>query len=260
MRAPQDCFALLFDGSSPDALSRVFAAPTRSWCVFGTQNDAPTQMQQALDEIDAAARTQGLHVIVSLSYEAQAAFGGATGLALQPKPNACAELDTTPWLQALAFEQATPLNRAQTLEWLRNAGASASTHLSELQPCVSQHAFEQQIHEIQDWICAGDTYQVNATFPLSATLRAHATNAQHCAALAQLYHALAVQSHVPYGALLCLPHSSLLSFSPELFFELKQHTLTCRPMKGTAPAVLEPLDNSGRMAQLNLSATLAFKA
>ena len=252
MRAPQDCFALLFDGSSPDALSRVFAAPTRSWCVFGTQNDAPAQMQQALNEIDAAARTQGLHVIVSLSYEAQAAFSGATGLALQPKPNACTELDTTPWLQALAFEQATPLSRAQTLEWLRNAGASASTHLSELQPCVNQHAFEQHIHEIQDWICAGDTYQVNATFPLSATLRAHATNAQHCAALAQLYHALAVQSHVPYGALLCLQHNSLLSFSPELFFELNQHTLTCRPMKGTAPAALEPLDNSGRMAQLKL--------
>jgi para-aminobenzoate synthetase/4-amino-4-deoxychorismate lyase len=44
----------------------------------------------------------------------------------------------------------------------------------------------------------------------------------------------------------------LLSFSPELFFELNQHTLTCRPMKGTAPAALEPLDNSSRMAQLKL--------
>ncbi|HEY9137499.1 MAG TPA: aminodeoxychorismate synthase component I, partial [Terriglobus sp.] len=81
---------------------------------------------------------------------------------------------------------------------------------------------------IQQWIAAGDTYQVNYTVPLT-------TPCTHTSQ--QVYEALHAQQPCSYGAFMnLLPDSTVLSFSPELFFSVdKEGQLTTRPMKGTAP-------------------------
>ena len=81
---------------------------------------------------------------------------------------------------------------------------------------------------IHRYIEAGDTYQVNLTFPLHFTMHGNPI---------ALYAALRKQQPVPYGALMVLPDGqSVLSLSPELFVSHTQGRLLAKPMKGTLEA------------------------
>ncbi len=80
---------------------------------------------------------------------------------------------------------------------------------------------------VREAIAAGDTYQINYTFRLSAEVDP--------AGLESLYAHLARAGHVPYAAFLDLGDWQVLSLSPELFFQLDGTRLMTRPMKGTAP-------------------------
>lgn len=110
--------------------------------------------------------------------------------------------------------------------------AEAVSHPAKLNiapmPIVDVATYRHNIERIQQWIAAGDTYQVNYTLPLT-TPCAH--NAQ------QVYEALQAQQPCSYGAFTnLLPSSTILSLSPELFFSADADgNLTTRPMKGTAP-------------------------
>jgi para-aminobenzoate synthetase / 4-amino-4-deoxychorismate lyase len=79
-------------------------------------------------------------------------------------------------------------------------------------------------------IRAGDVYQLNFTFPLRFQVQGGA---------ADLYAALRGRQPVDYGAFLhCDPGCMVLSFSPELFFQIdtegSKSRIVTRPMKGTA--------------------------
>ncbi|GGA95204.1 aminodeoxychorismate synthase component I [Allosediminivita pacifica] len=85
---------------------------------------------------------------------------------------------------------------------------------------------------VHDYICAGDIYQANLTFPMEA---------RHEGTARALYARLRARQEVPYGALVDLGGPAILSRSPELFFSLDtKGTLTTRPMKGTAPRGANP--------------------
>lgn len=90
---------------------------------------------------------------------------------------------------------------------------------------MSPNQFAQKLQQIQDWIAAGDTYQVNMTFRIEATY-------PHGAA-ALFTHMMHTQP-VRFGAMLNLGTRVILSASPELFFEQKGREITVRPMKGTS--------------------------
>jgi len=78
-----------------------------------------------------------------------------------------------------------------------------------------------------DYISAGDIYQVNLTFPLTSRFSGSVDG---------VYSRLREKQPVPYGALVKLGDTALLSRSPELFFALTSDgEMTARPMKGTAP-------------------------
>ncbi|MFZ0746481.1 MAG: aminodeoxychorismate synthase component I [Terracidiphilus sp.] len=88
-----------------------------------------------------------------------------------------------------------------------------------------------RIEAIREWIRAGDVYQLNFTFPLRNRM---------AGSPAALYNRLRTRQPVEYGAYLHWQSGyHILSFSPELFFDLEQHhatrCMTTRPMKGTAP-------------------------
>ncbi|GHA73734.1 aminodeoxychorismate synthase, component I [Formosimonas limnophila] len=240
MRHLSDCSALLFDGSHADAVSRLFVGGQHSWCV--TTTDGVAALHQALSEIDDATR-KGADVVLSMSYDAWRAFSVADGLVLSEKPH----IHDTPWLQAIQFNAPTQLSRREALDWLHRQANSATTHLCPVKSLVDEATFVEHIHTIRSLITAGDTYQVNYTFPLTSEL---ISDTADDAALAAVYHQLAQDLRIPYGAFLMLPHSSVLSFSPELFVEMTPTALTCRPMKGTGAVADNDVENTRRAALL----------
>jgi para-aminobenzoate synthetase/4-amino-4-deoxychorismate lyase len=92
-------------------------------------------------------------------------------------------------------------------------------------PGVEQPAYEAQVARVQALIAAGDIYQANLTFAALVAVQGHPL---------AIYARLRAGSRAPFGALVFTGQLWLLSFSPELFFEMKGRQLTARPMKGTA--------------------------
>ncbi|MBU4199986.1 MAG: aminodeoxychorismate synthase component I [Verrucomicrobia bacterium] len=93
-------------------------------------------------------------------------------------------------------------------------------------PLVSAEEYQHNIQRIREWIAAGDTYQVNYTFPLQATFQGDALS---------WFRRLCAAQQADYCAYVDLGRHRLLSASPELFFRLKGNTLETSPMKGTRP-------------------------
>lgn len=240
MRPLDHCFALLFDGSHAEASSRLYTKPSKAWIIQGNEREAVERLQTALTEIEAWVQAGSGSIILSLSFEAATAFSVAQGLSLSNKSN------NTPWLQALAFEQAQVFNRTQALAWLAQQGQGAVAHFTPTKPLVEPAQFIEQIGVIRELIAAGDSYQVNYTFPLQNELLGFNGDA----ALALAYHQLVSDLKIAYGALLALPQSSLLSCSPELFVEMSANQMTCRPMKGTAAIAETEAETEQRAALL----------
>ncbi|MGE5491476.1 MAG: aminodeoxychorismate synthase component I [Actinomycetota bacterium] len=92
-------------------------------------------------------------------------------------------------------------------------------------------AYRQAVDRIQDYIAAGDCYQVNYTFPLHFRWFGHPL---------ALYRALRSRQPVRYGGLVATEGGGIVSLSPELFLEKQGNRLATRPMKGTAPRSSDP--------------------
>ena len=89
---------------------------------------------------------------------------------------------------------------------------------------VEAPAYQEAIETIQHHIRQGDTYQVNYTVQLSQELEADPL---------AIYNRLVVEQKAHYNAFIQHDDVSILSISPELFFEQDDQLLTTRPMKGT---------------------------
>ena len=89
---------------------------------------------------------------------------------------------------------------------------------------VESPAYQEAIETIQHHIRQGDTYQVNYTVQLSQELEADPL---------AIYNRLVVEQKAYYNAFIQHDDVSILSISPELFFEQEDRLLTTRPMKGT---------------------------
>ncbi len=96
---------------------------------------------------------------------------------------------------------------------------------------------------VMAYIRAGDTYQINLTFPMRGRWEG---------APEALAAALAAVQPVGHGAVLRLPGATLVSRSPELFFALDgAGGIEARPMKGTAPR--DPVPARDRAVALALA-------
>jgi len=92
------------------------------------------------------------------------------------------------------------------------------------QPTLDAAAHARALDRLRELIAAGDTYQVNYTFPLRAPWQGDALN---------YFAALHAAQPTPLAACINTGASQILSLSPELFFTLDGDSLTTRPMKGT---------------------------
>ena len=89
---------------------------------------------------------------------------------------------------------------------------------------VEAPAYQKAIETIHHHIRQGDTYQVNYTVQLSQELKADPL---------AIYNRLVVEQKAHYNAFIQHNDVSILSISPELFFEQDDRLLITRPMKGT---------------------------
>jgi|SRR5215213_170070 len=181
--------------------------------VFGSlQFDSPSREMIAndighvLSVLDFAEREAkaGAYVAVMLSYEAAPAFD----LVL-----AVHEPTDFPLAWAATFTTATDL-----------AENDARLSSNSWAPRVSRGEYDDAVTRIKDLIAAGDTYQVNYSFPLTASFDGDAY---------AWFRTLCEAQGAQYSAYIDLDRYRVLSLSPELFFERRDDRVVTKPMKGT---------------------------
>jgi para-aminobenzoate synthetase/4-amino-4-deoxychorismate lyase len=204
-------FVLLDDcrDGTPDrrAPARLYRDPVRI-----VRADTVSEVRPALEALREA-QAEGLHAAGYLTYEA--------GAALSPKPVAVRSGGALLWFGLFADYRTIAAEDIAAL--LPNpAGAWTGAPV----PQIDRDAYDASLSRVLDLIAAGDIYQANLTFAATIPFAGDPL---------ALYARLRRQAGAGYGALIDTGETRFLSLSPELFFALDGDTLTCRPMKGTAP-------------------------
>ena len=91
-------------------------------------------------------------------------------------------------------------------------------------PGVARDEYDNAVTRIKDLIAAGDTYQVNYTFPVTSNF-----TVDHFA----WYRSLCLAQGAEYSAYIDLDRYKVLCLSPELFFRRTGNHVVTKPMKGT---------------------------
>lgn len=183
--------------------TRVFTGPREIVTAYRVEDVWPALLRVAA-EVDAGAWAAGF-----LAYEAAPAFDEALD-AHHPAPG----------LPLLWFGLYDGYTEAEA------APAPGAWRVGPWAASVTEADYRAAIAQIREHIAAGDTYQVNYTFPLHATFEGDAE---------AWFHALCAAQRSENAVYIDTGRHVVLSASPELFFALDGETLTTRPMKGTRP-------------------------
>ena len=106
-------------------------------------------------------------------------------------------------------------------------------HLAEhFHPAISKTQYQAHIGRIQDYILAGDCYQVNYAQRFEAALEGDAWSAYR--------YVRTLLAGGFSGFLRTAEDHAILSLSPERFLRIHQGTVTSQPIKGTAPRHSDP--------------------
>ncbi len=180
-----------------------FVNPVREVVAWRTQD-----VMAALAEVEIAGTEQNLIAAGFMTYEASSAFKLSVQ---QPSAN---EL---PLLWFGLYKKSETLATLPRVQREYRLGKWASS--------VSWAGYRKAIHKIKTHIAAGDTYQVNYTFPLSTSFHGDSW---------ALFSDLAHSQRANYAAYIDLGRFAICSASPELFFRQDGDLFTTCPMKGTA--------------------------
>lgn len=147
-----------------------------------------------------------------------------------------------PVLRAWLFACARSLEAVEVAAFLEERLAWRPEHervcgIAELTRALDDASYAAQVEQVRRWIAEGDCYQVNLTFPLDFRVYGHPL---------ALYARLRERQPVRYGGFISMPGETVLSLSPELFFERTGRRVVTRPMKGTAPRGESPEDDAAR--------------
>lgn len=113
--------------------------------------------------------------------------------------------------------------------------------LTDLAVSLTPAKYTEQFDQAQQFISAGDTYQLNLTAEVSAP---YTGDPAHLFA-----HMMAAQP-VDLGAMLHIGQNHILSASPELFFHQQGRQVVVRPMKGTSHRGSTPSEDDRLAASL----------
>jgi para-aminobenzoate synthetase component 1 len=116
----------------------------------------------------------------------------------------------------------------------RNLLDAPETHAPQApwQSNQTRDEFEARVARAQDYISAGDIYQVNLAQKFSTPFGGNPY---------RLFEHLLARSPAPGGAFLDFGETRILSASPELFLRIRGRHITTRPIKGTRPRDRDPL-------------------
>ena len=106
--------------------------------------------------------------------------------------------------------------------------------LIDLAASFTPERYAQQFDLAQQYISAGDTYQLNVTGEVRAPYPGDP---------AELFAHMMAAQPVDLGAMLHIGSCHILSASPELFFHQRGREIVVRPMKGTAPRGSTPSED-----------------
>lgn len=207
-----------------DAQTGQWLAFSQPYKVIGTCRT--DEVPDCLREVESLVSSQGWAAAGFLSYEAAPAFDDAFRVRADHR---------FPLLRFGLFPPPCPVDIPESL--------AAPPELSWT-ATVSQTAYKDAFARIQRYIAAGDTYQVNYTHRLRAPFTGDAW---------PLFASLAAAHDPRYGGFLQTPDWTILSLSPELFFQRQGETVVSIPMKGTLGRALTADDDRWQGERLQRS-------
>ena len=217
------------DSTIDHPTSRLYENPLSSWAINCQQDPLKTDaaIKQCLAEISSS-RDRGEYIITAFTYELGNHFKGFS-----------AKRPHQPLIQAWAFKEYIKLSKVEVDAWLEARFRNLDEHaqvagLSNVHTNLSFAQFESDIEHILDYLRAGDSYQINHTY----RIHAHAFGSPIA-----LYRRLRERQPVRFGAYIENGNQYILSLSPELFIQKESETIKAMPMKGTANALLQPLEH-----------------
>lgn len=216
---PSECFALFDDARERGAApARLYRDPVEVIAAHRLE-----EVQPALDRL-AEAGEAGLHVAGYISYEA--------GLMLEDRLRPLVLRQRTAGVMPLLWFGLFEGHRLIDPELMPDLLPDpASVRVEPPQPLIKEADYRTAFARVQDYICAGDIYQVNLTFPCVMRFDDDPM---------ALYAAVRPRQRAAYGGVMRIGGHDILSFSPELFFTNVRGQLTARPMKGTAARSPDP--------------------
>jgi len=176
----------------------------------------PADVLPALAALDDAA-ARGLHAAGYLTYEAGYALEPALHDHTRPSPP-----DGLPLLWFGLFERAEHFAASRVPELLPQPATTDFLHHG---PDHQQDSHAAMIATVLALIEAGDIYQANVTIPRTV---------DGIDDPLAVYAAIRPRAAMGHGALVRHDGHHILSFSPELFFTIRDGQIETRPMKGTA--------------------------
>ncbi len=186
------------DESPPESWRLSFEKPVETRTAWSLD-----QVVALLEFAEAQARG-GAHVAVMISYEASPAFDSAL---------TAHESGEFPLAWAAVFDGASSETQGER-DFVSGPWATR----------INKDEYDSAVIRIKELIAAGDTYQVNYSFPLTSSFSGDAY---------AWYQELCLAQGARYCAYLDLDRYQVLSLSPELFFERRGDRVITRPMKGT---------------------------
>lgn len=134
---------------------------------------------------------------------------------------------------------------ARLIERFEGKSVPAVTTFSLQRPfaaSISASDYQQAFERIQDYIQAGDCYQVNLTQRFQAPCLGDPW---------QAYRALRSACPTPFAGFMALPDDdAILSLSPERFVKVSDRQVETRPIKGTRPRGKDPAQDAELAGQL----------
>ncbi len=212
-------FALIDDPQAGTTLH--FRKPKKLLCAHSF-----SEIDETLEQM-VEAQQAGYHLTGYFAYEA--------GFHFEPRLRSIAPVPLAPLICFGVFDEPETVSLSDSL-----AGGS----LAEIEPAWSAKHYEQRFKQVIAYILAGDVYQVNLTFPLRGKWDGDPL---------AVYSLLRRHQKARYGAMIAFGEDTILSWSPELFFETNGRNIRVRPMKGTAPRGSDLVDDDQQARLLSLS-------
>ncbi len=191
----------------------------------------PTDVARTFARAEAA-RKAGAWIAGYVAYEA--------GYALEPKlAHRMPRRRSGPLVALGVFDK--PSGAGPVLA--RAAEEGRETRMTAPLPLVGRRAYGNAARKVFDYIAAGDCYQVNLTFPMTAKLVSGTALG--------LYGAFRRTGAVGHGAYVDLGVGPVVvSRAPELFFKVEAGRIVTRPMKGTRPRGRDAAEDAAIVAEL----------